>query len=200
LGTLKPSQLHLGGQLFGSQLGRQLGFTLLEILLVVLVVGMGLAIAVPRLMPDKKAEANRAAQTIFAALERARDEAVFSGTTIAVQFSTNTLRYQERDASNTNTWIASSRAGLSDVALPDSLTEIEISNMGESSDNTAQPSTSNQLPQLPRLIFQPAGYGAPATVTLKFMTDLHHIVISPIGAIVLNPRLNSATKVVENAR
>jgi type II secretion system protein H len=197
LGTLKPLQRRVDGQLFGPRLGSQFGFTLLEILLVVLVVGMGLAIAVPRLMPDRKAEANRAAQTIFAALERARDEAVFSGTTIAVQLSTNTLRYQERDASNTNTWIASSRAGLSDVALPDSLTEIEISNMDESSNDVAQPRTSNQLP---RLIFQPAGYGAPATVTLKFITDLHYIVISPIGAIVLNPRLNSATKVVENAR
>jgi Tfp pilus assembly protein FimT len=184
LGALKPSRRRLGGQLLGPQLVRQLGFTLLEI-------------AVPRLMPDKKAEANRAAYVIFAALERARDEAVFSGTTIAVQFSINTLRYQERDASNTNTWIASSRAGLSDVALPDSLTEIEISNVDESSNDATQLKTSNQLP---RLIFQPAGYGAPATVTLKFITDLHHIVISPIGAIVLNPRLNSATKVVENAR
>ncbi len=190
----------LGRRHLSSHLGPQYGFTLLEILLVVLIVGMGLAIAVPRLMPDKKAEANRAAQTIFAALERARDEAVFSGTTVAVQFSTNTLRYQERDTSNTNTWIASSRAGLSDLPLPDNLTEIEISNIEAPNDGTAPSSTSNPLPQLPRLIFQPAGYGAPATVTLKFTADLHHIVISPIGAIALNPQLNAPTKVVENAR
>jgi general secretion pathway protein H len=169
------------------------GFTLLEMLLVVLVVGMGLAIAVPRLMPDKKAEANRAAQAIFLALERARDEAVFSGTTIAVQFNANTLRYQERDASNATAWIASNRAGLSDITLPDSLTEIEINNGAQALENA---SATNAPTQLPRLIFQPAGFGAPATLTLKFVEGLHNIVISPIGAIALNP----ATLVAKNAQ
>lgn len=174
--------------------GRTYGFTLLEILLVVLVVGMGLAIAVPRLMPDKKAEANRAAQIIFAALERARDEAVFSGTTIAVQFSANTLRYQERDTANTTAWIASSRAGLSDITLPDSLAEIEISRGGEAADNAAPTGAATQLP---RLIFQPAGFGAPATVTLKFIESQHLIIISPIGGITLNPSALAA--VAKNA-
>lgn len=149
----------------------------------VLVVGMGLAIAVPRLMPDKQAEANRGAQLIFAALERARDEAVFSGTTVAVQFSANTLRYQERDASNTTAWIASSRAGLGDITLPDSLTEVAITRGGEATNNTTK---STAPTPLPRLIFQPAGFGAPATVTLKFIESQHLIIISPIGGITLN--------------
>ena len=153
------------------------GFTLLEILLVVLVVGLALSIAVPRLMPDKKAEANRAAQAIFLALERARDEAVFSSATIGVQFSSNALRYQERNANNTNTWNASSRAGLADMTLPDSLLEVEISSAGDAA---------NSAPT--RLVFQPAGYGVPATLTLKFVGgDMHRIVINPICAIVLNP-------------
>ncbi len=147
---------------------------------------MGLAIAVPRLMPDKKAEANRGAQAIFLALERARDEAVFSGTTVAVQFNANTLHYQERDPANTTAWIASSRAGLDDITLPASLAEIEISRSGDSIDRNAP---TGAPAQLPRLIFQPAGFGAPATVTLKFIENQHRIVINPIGAIALNPPL-----------
>ena len=167
---------------------RQVGFTLLEILLVVLVIGMGLAIAVPRLMPDKKADAQRAAQAIVAALERARDEAVFSGTAVAVQFSASNLQYQERDARNTAAWTASNRAGLADMKLPDNLVAIEISDAA---------SAINALPTtaLPRLVFQPAGFGAPATITLKFSESAHRIVLSPIGAVTLDPALTVANNV-----
>ena len=200
---------------------KQQGFTLLEILLVVLVIGMGLAIAVPRLMPDKKAEAQRAALAIAQALERARDEAVFSGHTIAVQFNANKLSYEERDASNVKSnatssvtnnasgWEVSNRAGLADMALPDNTLlraiEIEINQGSETNPSAPTNANTNAIASanpvnaaatLPRLVFQPAGFGAPATVVLKFIESQHRIVISPIGAVVLDPAL----KVAENAR
>ena len=73
-------------------------------MVVVVIIGISLAVAVPRLFPSDDEVARRESERVLAVLQVARDEAAFGGRVIAARFDTGQMQFFERDAGNPDQW------------------------------------------------------------------------------------------------
>lgn len=92
---------------------RAAGFTLIELLVVVIIIGIAISIAAPKLFPDESERLRQETDRALAMIETARDESAFSGRTIALNITDNTLTFYERDVSSTASALASDSGAAS---------------------------------------------------------------------------------------
>ncbi len=89
------------------------GFTLIEILVVVIIIGITLSLAVANLYPDEREKLQQETDRAQAMLEIARDEAAFSGRTVAFNIADNQLMFYTRDARSAEIkWLPLQNASL----------------------------------------------------------------------------------------
>jgi general secretion pathway protein H len=78
---------------------RNRGFTLIELLVVVVLIGLTTLLVMVNLAPDDREHVRREAERLSILIEQARDEALGSGASIALETSAGGYRFLRRDAS-----------------------------------------------------------------------------------------------------
>ncbi len=73
-------------------------------MVVVVIIGISLAVAVPRLFPSDEELTRREGERVLAVLQLARDDAAFGGRVIAARFDTGQMQFFERDIGNPDKW------------------------------------------------------------------------------------------------
>lgn len=81
-------------------------------MVVVVIIGVMLAVAVPRLFPSDEELTRHESEAVFALLQVARDDAAFGGRAIAVRIDQGQLDFFERDPGNPDQWNASNSPEL----------------------------------------------------------------------------------------
>jgi len=151
------------------------GFTLIEILVVVIIIGISLSLAVAKLYPDENERLREETDRTVAMLEAARDEAAFSGHTIAFNISDNTLTFYERDNRSVEIkWLPVTNPQLEARPFAEGISvALRLSERGNGGE---QASDKNAL-----ALFQPAGVGAPFEVLLASNVGQRVIVADALG-------------------
>ena len=144
-------------------------------MVVVVIIGISLAVAVPRLFPSDDEVARRESERVLAVLQVARDEAAFGGRVIAVRFDTGQMQFFERDAGNPDQWNPAVSPALKPHTFAESI-NVQLTVAG------------NAVPQKDaQITFLPIGISQPFELSLATRT----VVITIAGDAIGNLRLKS---------
>ena len=138
-------------------------------MVVVVIIGISLAVAVPRLFPGDAEITRRESERVLAILQHARDEAAFGGRVIAARFDTGQMQFFERDAGNADRWNPSTSPELKAHAFAETVS-VQLTVAGSA---VAQ--------QDAQIIFLPIGVTQPFELSLATPSLMVTIVGDAIG-------------------
>ena len=145
-------------------------------MVVVVIIGISLAVAVPKLFPSDEEAVRRESERVLAVLQVARDEAAFGGRVIAARFDTGQMQFFERDAGNPDRWNPSVSPALKPHKFAESV-------------NAQLTVAGNAVPQKDaQITFVPIGISQPFELSLATRS----VMITIAGDAIGNLRLKGA--------
>ena len=145
-------------------------------MVVVVIIGISLAVAVPKLFPSDEEAVRRESERVLAVLQVARDEAAFGGRVIAARFDTGQMQFFERDAGNPERWNPSVSPALKPHKFAESV-------------NAQLTVAGNAVPQKDaQITFVPIGISQPFELSLATRS----VMITIAGDAIGNLRLKGA--------
>ncbi len=153
------------------------GFTLIEILVVVTIIGITLSLAVANLYPDEREKLQQETDRAQAMLEIARDEAAFSGRTVAFNIADNKLMFYTRDARSVEIkWLPLQNSSLQARPFVEGVRAVLQLGSNAAGAGSAEGADKDGL-----AAFQSAGVGVPFAVQLVSSAGQRSITVDALG-------------------
>ena len=153
------------------------GFTLIEILVVVTIIGITLSLAVANLYPDEREKLQQETDRAQAMLEIARDEAAFSGRTVAFNIADNKLMFYTRDTRSAEIkWLPLQNSSLQARPFAEGVRAVLQLGSNAAGAGSAEGADKDGL-----AAFQSAGVGLPFAVQLVSSAGQRSITVDALG-------------------